>query len=363
MTPAPSPASPLQILAGPAALRHVRDHGLRLDDIDVLVGAAGGTKFLMLGELDRVLFTALAAAPRARPLHCVGSSIGSWRLACLACSNPAAAIDRLGHAYLGERRYRPRAPASVVSTIRDDLLSATFGPESAASIVDHPSFRLHVLASRSAGASRREHRRRLALRLGFAAMANLVNRRTLGWQFQRAVFHSGGDAGPLDGVGDLPTAHETLDASNLRAVLSASTAVPFLMPGVSIPGAPAGVYRDAGLLDYNPVLAYGPSVRLVLYPHYFDYLTPGWFDRSLRSRRAPADVLDRTLLLAPSERFLRRLPGRERPRRADFGRFSDRERERRWRAVWGASAELGDALGELLATGPGRASLHVRPLP
>jgi hypothetical protein len=358
---ASSTESPLRILAGPAALRHVREHGLRLDDIDVLVGAAGGAKFLMLAGLDRVLFDALTATPRERPLHCVGASIGSWRLACLACAKPTAALDRLAEAYLGERRYRPRAPSSVVDAIRDDLLAATFDGESAAAIVDHPMIRLHVLASRTGGLSRRYRRQRLALRLGLAAMGNMLSRRTLGWQFQRAVFHSRGDAGPLDGIDDLPTSHIPLEASNLRAALSASAAVPFVMEGVKVTGAPTGLYRDAGLLDYNPVFAYRGSRGLVLYPHYFAYLTPGWFDRSLRSRRVRPHALDRTVLLAPSESFLRRLPGRAPPRRADFSRFGEHERERRWRAVWGASVELGEALGDLLTSG--RASSQVRPLP
>jgi hypothetical protein len=191
-------------------------------------------------------------------------------------------------------------------------------------------------------------------------MGNVVSRRTLGWHFQRAVFHSRGDAGPLGGLDDLPTMHLPLDASNLRPALSASAAVPFVMDGVRVTGAPSGLYRDGGLLDYNPVFAYRPA-GLVLYPHYFEYLTPGWFDRSFRSRRVQAHALDRTILLAPSESFLRRLPGREPPRRRDFERFGDRERERRWRAVWAASVELGDALGDLLASG--RASSQVRPFP
>jgi len=357
---ASSSDSPLRILAGPTALRHVREHGLHLADIDVLVGAAGGAKFLMLAGLDRVLFSALAEAPRERPIHCVGASIGSWRLACLACARPAAAIDRLAEAYLGERRYRPRAPVRAVEAIRDDLLSATFDGESATAIAEHPSVRLHVLASRTSRSARRDGRKRLALRLGFAAMGNLLSRRTLGWQFQRAVFHSRGEAGPLAGIEDLPTSHLRLDGSNLRAALSASAALPFVMDAVPVGGV-KGLYRDAGLLDYNPVFAYRPGPGLVLYPHYFDYLTPGWFDRSLRSRRVGPSALDRTILLAPSESFVRRLPGGARPRRADFSRFDDRERERRWRAVWAASAELGVALGELLASG--RASALVRPFP
>src|SRR5262245_16616617 len=52
-------AKSLRILAGKTALAHLREEGLALSHVDVLVGAAGGTKFLVLGGLDRVLFPAL----------------------------------------------------------------------------------------------------------------------------------------------------------------------------------------------------------------------------------------------------------------------------------------------------------------
>ena len=46
----------LNIHAGPKALAHIREHGLRPEHIGVIPGAAGGPKGLILGPLDRFIF-------------------------------------------------------------------------------------------------------------------------------------------------------------------------------------------------------------------------------------------------------------------------------------------------------------------
>ncbi|NNB98072.1 patatin-like phospholipase family protein, partial [Corallococcus exiguus] len=90
----------LTLLAGPDALRILRERGLRAEDVDILPGASGGPKWLGLEGIDRVLFGELLQQPRTRPLHLIGSSIGSWRLACLAQKDPVAALRRFADAYL-----------------------------------------------------------------------------------------------------------------------------------------------------------------------------------------------------------------------------------------------------------------------
>jgi hypothetical protein len=49
-------SSNLSLLAGPDALRWIRERGLRGDDVDVVPGVSGGPKWLVLAGLDRVLF-------------------------------------------------------------------------------------------------------------------------------------------------------------------------------------------------------------------------------------------------------------------------------------------------------------------
>ena len=108
----------LTLRAGPDALRLVRERGLRAQDIDILPGASGGAKWLALAGLDRYLFGTLLAEPRTRPLHLIGSSIGSWRMACLAQRDPVAALARGHHAYIYEQRYSPKPSTAEVTKIR-----------------------------------------------------------------------------------------------------------------------------------------------------------------------------------------------------------------------------------------------------
>jgi hypothetical protein len=354
--------SPLRVVAGPLALAHLRERGLRLEDVDVVVGAAGGTKFLLLGGLDRVLFSALRRGERRRPLHCVGASIGAWRLACAATRDPCAALERLAEAYIEERSYtapgpRPRYFCSAAAR----LVCAMLGEEPRAAIAEHASIKLHVLASRCGGLTAAEHPVPLLAGLALAWAGNLMSRRALGWQLGRAVFHSNGDAGPVAALADVPTRHAPLTGKNLEQVLLASAAIPLLVRGVSIGGDPGAIYRDAAIVDYHPHLPFGAEARLVLYPHFYAHLAPSWFDRALPFRWVRGAALDRTVVIAPSDDFVARLPGGARPSRRDAHRYPDGERIRRWRAVWRLGVELGDALGEMLES-PGRAAALAAPL-
>ena len=77
-------------------MRIIRERGLRAEDVDIIPGASGGAKWLALAGLDRFLFGEFFAAERTRPLHLIGSSIGSWRMAAFAQRDPVAALER-GH--------------------------------------------------------------------------------------------------------------------------------------------------------------------------------------------------------------------------------------------------------------------------
>jgi hypothetical protein len=66
-----------------------------------------------------------------------------------------------------------------------------------------------------------------------------------------------------------------------------------------------------------------PRRRLVFYPHFNDYVTPGWLDKHLPWRKAPRGHpwLEDMLLVAPSPAFLARLPDGKLPERQDFYRY------------------------------------------
>jgi hypothetical protein len=111
------------------------------------------------------------------------------------------------------------------------------------------------------------------------------------------------------------------------------------------------VYWDGGVLDYHLDLDFGAGDGLVLYPHFYAHVVPGWFDKSLRWRVARGDNFRRALLIAPSDAFVASLPGGKIPDRKDFYAFGESERIARWQTVLDASARLGDELRELIASG------------
>ena len=150
---------------------------------------------------------------------------------------------------------------------------------------------------------------------------------------------------------DLPTTHVALTAHNLHDALRASGSIPMVIDGVALASAPGGLHWDGGVTDYHLDLDFGAGDGLVLYPHFFPYVIPGWFDKSLPWRRAGVSNFRRALLLAPSAEFVATLPGRRIPDRNDFFAMSDSERIRAWEQVRSASTALGDELGELIASG------------
>lgn len=360
MPPHPtSQAASLTLRAGPDALRLIRERGLRADDVDVVPGASGGPRWLVLAGLDRMLFGDFFRA-RTRPLHLIGSSIGSWRLACLALNAPLAALERFAEAYITQS-YPSRQPsAELVSTVSRGVVDAFLGPDGEAEILGHPWARLHVLTNRCRGLSASEQRHLQTLGLALSALGNLVSRRALGLRIDRVIFHSAGDTSPFRGLKDLPSVHLPLTRENLRPALLASGSIPLAMSGVRIDGAGPGVHRDGGILDYHPALDFGGGEGLILYPHFYPYVVPGYFDNALLWRRAGPSNFRRALFLSPSPEFVARLPFGKIPDLDDFYRLSEGERMRTWRRVLAEGERLGDELREWMATGT--LAEHLQPL-
>lgn len=315
-------------------------------------GASGGAKWLAIGGLDRMLFGELLQQPeRTRAMHLVGSSIGSWRMACLAQRDPVAALARGHHAYIYEQRYSRRPDAREVTEVLTRALDLILGDHGVDEILSHPVFRLHVITAVGRGLASSDRRFLLSASLALAAATNAVSRRSLSMQFRRCVFHNAGESTPFAHWRDLPTEHVPLTREILRSVLLASGAIPLVLEGIRIPGAPAGVHWDGGVLDYHLDLDFGTGDGLVLYPHFYSHVIPGWFDKGLPWRRARASNFARVLMIAPSDAFVASLPGGKIPDRRDFYAFDDAERMRRWQSTLDASERLGDELREMIARG------------
>lgn len=341
----------LTLLAGRDAYSLVRERGLRAEDVDIIPAASGGAKWLVLAGLDRYLFGEFLQHPRTRPMHLIGSSIGSWRMACLAQRDPVAALGRGHHAYIYEQRYTPKPSTAEVTAVLGRALDLLLGPSGVDEALSHPWARLHVITGEGRWLAASGRRSPLLAGMALAVAGNLVSRRALGLIMRRWIFDSGGGETPFARIADLPTRHARLTRENARAVLLASGAIPLLVDGVRIPGTPGGVHWDGGVLDYHLDLDFGAGDGLVLYPHFYSHVVPGWFDKSLSWRRARVTNFRRALLLAPSPEFVATLPGAKIPDRRAFYTMPESERVRRWQAVVDTSAALGDELHALIETG------------
>ena len=115
-----------------------------------------------------------------------------------------------------------------------------------------------------------------------------------------------------------------------------------------------GVFRDGGILDYHLDIPFLPAEDegLVLYPHFYSSITPGWFDKRLK-RTAKPEHLDHLVLISPKQDFIETLPYQKIPDRTDFKTFhyDDKKRMSYWQKTVDMSQALGDELHTLIETG------------
>jgi hypothetical protein len=355
----------LRLYAGPKALAHIQKNGLHPGDVGVIPAAAGGPKGLVLGPLDKFIFGHWLAQSQ-QPVHLVGASIGAWRMATACLHHPQAAFDAFADAYVGQHyELQPgesRVPSDRVSAEFRSGLEAFFGDRQA-QLLQHPRYRLHVLANRGRGLLRRDGPWRTPAGFAGLALSNLTGRQNMGLWMERVVFSVADPAQagacatlPFD-PSDFPTRQVAMTPDNVLDVLQASCSIPLVLkPVQDIAGAPPGAYWDGGITDYHLHLNYAHrqgrnTAPLVLYPHFQRAVVPGWLDKSLRWRHRSTAFLDSMLLLCPDPGWVNTLPRKKLPDRSDFSHFGNdlAGRTAQWRVTVNASAQLAEEFEACLA--------------
>ncbi|MCW7752521.1 patatin-like phospholipase family protein [Desulfobotulus sp. H1] len=342
---------PLLFLAGPRAYKRIREKGLGPDDVRLVLGASGAAKWLGIHGLDVAVFSDFLTGS-SRPVPFFGTSIGAWKLAAATRKDPRAAFDFLAHAYMHQFYKKPVRRRHVdQEALR--IVDAFLPPGAAREILSHPKFRLHLSVIRCNGALASENAMALAWGLGMAFTVNWKGRSQYIRRFDRVIFHDPREEslvnGAFNGASSVP-----LTPENFRSALLATGSIPFLMSGVpEIPGAGEGTFRDGGLVDYHPLPPEELEEGIVLYPHFYPEVIPGWFDKRMPRRRASAMDLADVLLLAPSSEYVEKLPFGRIPDRRDFKVFegNDAARLSFWKKAVAESRRLGDAFLEALENG------------
>jgi hypothetical protein len=136
------------------------------------------------------------------------------------------------------------------------------------------------------------------------------------------------------------------------------------MSGIKgIPDAPAGIYRDGGVTDYQMDIPFlDQQEGIVLFPHYSHRIIPGWFDKMIPWRKPKPSNMENVLLLAPSPSFVGGLPGGKIPDRSDFYTYKGRHNDRL--ADWNRAVDLSRQLADefIEAVDSGRIRHDVQPL-
>lgn len=338
----------LSVCLGREAAARIAREGWSPDLFNLLLGASGGPKWFILGHLDRLLFGDFLQRG-SQPLSALGSSIGSWRHACLSADDPVAAIARLEQGYLNQH-YTSKPSAAEVSEVSRTILLQVLGEDGARRLCQHPRIRSHIVTARGRGPAAASSTALLATGMGAAALGNTVSRRMLKLHFQRVVFHSGDAPNPGLALQDFSTRYCALRQDNVAAALHASGAIPFVLTGErDIPGAPPGQYWDGGIIDYHFDLGQYRGDGLILYPHFSANIIPGWFDKFLPWRQAAIHEVDKLVLLCPSEPFVADLPLGKIPDRSDFTHMQHQERVRYWEQCVKRSEALAEEFAALIS--------------
>ncbi len=333
--------------AGREAYRSLRADGFAASRIGSVVGASGGAKWLVLSHLDRVIVSRLLPEFEG-PVHTLGSSIGAWRFTCYGRRDPLAAVEAFERAYL-EQTYSEKPTVQEITDTSRRILTGLLGETGVEEILTHPVLRSHIMTVRARHVTGSERPWLQGTGLAMAMTANAVSRRALGAFFARALFSDPRGESPFARARGFPMDIADLSPGNLVDAVMASGAIPMVLSGVrNIEGAPRGTYRDGGIIDYHLDLPTSVDGRLTLYPHFFDWLKPGWFDKQLRWRNVDPAHFENTLLICPSPEFIAALPGGKVPDRKDFVTLSPEERVSAWTKVLAACERLAEELNDVL---------------
>ena len=339
-------APALSIRAGHLARQLIEQEGLHAQHVDIIPGAAGGPKGIGIQGLDQAIFGEFfAQAPKRRTV--VGSSIGSWRFASILAWGAKQGTERLSDLYTNLYFHKKMSRQEVAEICQNMLFELIQGQQQ--QLIQHPDYHLTVISVKAQHIFQSDQALPLLASVAGIIGSNAIARKHNRLFMQRVISQ------PAQGQqfmvkDDFVTHYQALNEKNVAPWLLASASIPGVMSAIrDIPDAPVGSYRDGGLIDYHLDLPY-QSQGIVLYPHFTDSITPGWFDKMLKHRKANPENQARTLLLSPSAEYLSSLPLGRLPDRKDFTLkgLDQAQRIRLWKQSVAESQRLGDEFLEMV---------------
>jgi len=343
----------IEVYAGENAKKHLLDSGLKSDDIKVMAGAAGGPKFLVLTGIDHFLFGHFFKG-RKKPLHYLGSSIGSFRAAALGQKDPIKGIEKFTTTYYLEQKYSDNPDMKEVSREAWRITDAFLSDEDIDYLIEESFLRINFFSTRFTGLGSSDNKYLLGASLLGGITANKVSRSLLFKLCDPILFSTPGERAPFyETIVKNSKYRFELTRENFKKALNSSGAIPYAMEGIrNIPGTMKGTFRDGGVCHYHLDVDFGVKDGIVLFPHFFNTLTPGWLDKKIKSRKPKKENFSNTIMICPSQKFIDTLPDRQIPDRKDFFTYIGRDDKRikNWETIVKKSHILGEELAEAIAS-------------
>jgi hypothetical protein len=343
----------IRIKAGKRAYDLIRAGGFSLDRISTYFGPAGGPRWLVASGFDLTLLRE-GLLGRRQPVWLVGASAGAWRFAAWLQPEAEKSYRALIEAYIVATYRRKDTPATILQSLTA-IVDSYIDDDALSFALTCKPYRLAILTSRAEHltAFERPWLQKLGFILGF--MANVLHPALVHRFAERTVFYYGAQPPDFCLRKGFRGRFFPLSEVNFKAAVIASGAIPIAVTGVrDIFGAPDGVYRDGGLIDYHINQDYRTrSGGLTLFFHHQERIIPGWMDKKLKKRRPPDEFLDSVVMVYPSEDFVENLPDGRIPDRGDFETFIDDPATRiaNWRRTVELAAPLGEEFLEMITSG------------
>jgi hypothetical protein len=341
------------VKAGKLAYDLIRAGGFSLDRISTYFGPAGGPRWLVTSGFDLTLLRE-GLLGRRQPVWLVGASAGAWRFAAWLQPEAEKSYRALMEAYISATYGRKDTPTTILRSLTA-IIDSYIDDDALSFALTCKPYRLAILTSRAEYLTAVEQP--WVQKLGFilAFTANVIHPALVHRFAERTVFYYGAYPPDFCLRKGFRGRCFPLSEVNFKAAVIASGAIPIAVAGVrDIFGAPDGVYRDGGLIDYHINQDYRTrSGGLTLFFHHQERIIPGWMDKKLRKRRPSDEFLDSVVMVHPSESFVESLPDGRIPDRGDFETFIDDPATRiaNWRRTVELAAPLGEEFLELIASG------------
>ena len=345
--------SSLRIKAGEKAYQLIQDGAFSFDDVCAYFGAAVGPRWLIASGFDQTLLSQ-GLLGRAKAAHLIGASAGAWRFAAWLQPEAVESYRKFLDAYISVGFTRKDTPVTILQKFMD-IMNTYIDDDALPFALASKRYRLAVITARARGlvASERPWLQKSALAACYAL--NYFSRNNLYTFADRVVFYQGSKPPSFCFQPQFRGQYVRINEANFKYAVMASGAIPLVVAGVkNIFGAPRGVYRDGGLIDYH--LSHQFAAReneLVLFFHHQERIIPGWLDKKIKRRTPDARTLSNVVMVFPSQSFIDKLPDGKVPDRDDFLTHIDDGKQRiaNWNKAVKLSAPLGEDFLELVQSG------------